>query len=141
METVFHAALLRQDGVAAVAHTHPIAVNALTCSAQWPDCVNGRLFPDEAVVCGPAAALIPYMDPGVELARSIQQAASEYRQQYSQIAKQFIMQNHGLIAVGSNLDECDRITAMSVKAAKIRAAALASGGIKKLGDEIHSRPA
>ena len=136
VETVFHAALLRQQNVVAVAHTHPIAVNSLTCGNQWPQCVTGRMFPDEAVVCGPAAALVEYIDPGVELSRIIDQAAFSYHQQYGQVAKQIIMRNHGLIAVGASLDECDRITAMSVKAARIRAQALATGGLQKLDDTI-----
>jgi rhamnose utilization protein RhaD (predicted bifunctional aldolase and dehydrogenase) len=136
VETVFHAALLQQPGVHAVAHTHPITVNTLTCSTTWPQCVAGRLFPDEAVVCGPAAALVDYVDPGVALSRRIQQAAHAYQQEYGQIAKQIILRNHGMIAVGSSLSECDRITAMAVKAAAIRLGALSTGGITTLGDAV-----
>ena len=136
VETVFHAALLRQEGVQAVAHTHPIVVNSLTCSHQWPSCVSGRLFPDEAVVCGPAAALVEYVDPGVELSRIIDASAKQFAADYGQVAKQIIMRNHGMIAVGTNLAECDRITSMAVKAAAIRLGALSTGGMVTLGDQI-----
>jgi rhamnose utilization protein RhaD (predicted bifunctional aldolase and dehydrogenase) len=133
VETVFHAALLQFDGVDAVAHTHPTDVNALTCSAAWPACCEGRLFPDEAVVCGPASALVPYLDPGVELARAIRRSAEAHRQTYGAAPKVVLMQNHGLIACGADTAECDRITAMAVKAARIRLGALAGGGIADLG--------
>ena len=88
------------------------------------------------MVCGLAAALVEYVDPGVELSRIIRDAANAYQVSYHQVAKQIIMRNHGLIAVGTTLDECNRITAMAVKAAAIRLGALSCGDITTLGDQI-----
>ena len=133
METVFHAALLQLPGVTAVGHTHALAVNALSCSTAWPSCCTGRLFPDEAVVCGPATVTVPYMDPGVELAKAIRVAAADYVSEYGAAPKMIVMQNHGLIAIGSTPDEVDRVTAMADKAARIRLGALSVGGINELG--------
>ena len=70
VETLLHALCLSLAGVQFVAHTHPTAVNALTCSVGFETAFAGRLFPDEIVLCGPAPLLIPYTDPGVPLART-----------------------------------------------------------------------
>jgi rhamnose utilization protein RhaD (predicted bifunctional aldolase and dehydrogenase) len=47
VETVLHALCLSLEGVNFVGHTHPTAVNALTCSVAFETAVSGRLFPDE----------------------------------------------------------------------------------------------
>jgi len=49
---MFHALALQLDGVNFVGHTHPTAINALTCSVGFEQAVSGRLFPDEIVICG-----------------------------------------------------------------------------------------
>ena len=63
--------------VAVVAHTHPTAINMLTTSARWREHLDGRLFPDEVVVLGEHSAFVPYIDPGVELARAILASVNE----------------------------------------------------------------
>lgn len=137
VETVFHAFLLTLPGVNVVAHTHPVAVNGLTCAQAWPDCFRGRLFPDEAVVLGPEAVLVPYIDPGVILARAIRDAVRDYQRRIGASPKQILMQNHGLIALGASTTEAWNVTAMAVKAARIRAGALASGGgLRVLGEAV-----
>lgn len=135
VETIFHAGLLSLPGVNAVAHTHPTAVNALSCANSWPQCCEGRLFPDEAVICGPASLLVDYMDPGVELGRSIMRGAHAFYKTHGVVPKCIIMRNHGLIACGADLAECDRITEMAVKAAYIRLGSLQAGGIHSLATE------
>ncbi|TVR44803.1 MAG: class II aldolase/adducin family protein [Planctomycetota bacterium] len=134
VETVFHAGLLQLPGVQAVAHTHPTAINALSCCQQWPAAFQGRCFPDEAVVCGPETVLVDYLDPGVALARAVVGAAEAYVQRHGQAPKMLVMRNHGLIVCGADAAECERITAMAVKAARIRAGALASGGLTTLDE-------
>jgi rhamnose utilization protein RhaD (predicted bifunctional aldolase and dehydrogenase) len=71
VEAIFHALLLGYPNVKAVVHTHATAVNALTCSKGWPTVLAGRMCPDEAVVIGPDSVFIPYVDPGVVLAKCI----------------------------------------------------------------------
>lgn len=128
VEALFHAVCLSLPGVAFVAHSHATAVNALTCGKLWPHSLAGRMFPDEAVVLGPESVYVPYVDPGVILARAIRDGIEGYRAEYGAVPKVVYMQNHGLIALGGSSQECLNITAMAIKAARIRAVALQAGG-------------
>ena len=83
-ETVFHAICLNLEGVNFVGHTHPTAINALTCSNYFEEAVAGRLFPDEIVMCGAAPVTVPYIDPGIPLAREIRTRILAYIQQYNE---------------------------------------------------------
>lgn len=127
VETVFHAALLQLPGVTAVAHTHPTAVNAHLCSPDWADRLAGRLCPDEAVVLGPESVFVPYVDPGVELARAIVAGVEAFRAEWQVVPKVVYMQNHGLIAIATSPKQAVDITAMAIKAARMRTAALSAG--------------
>lgn len=136
IETLFHAACLMQPGVAAVAHTHALPVNALTCSTAFPAALEGRLFPDEAVVLGPASVFVPYLDPGVVLARAIRDGVETYAREHGAPPKVVYLQNHGVIALGASGADALAITRMAIKAARIRLGALAAGGIRRLPDEV-----
>ncbi len=144
VETVLHALALTEGGARFVGHTHPVAVNALMCSVAVPAAISGRLFPDEIVVCGPAPVFIPYTDPGLPLARVVRAALKQYRDEWGQPAKVVLMQNHGLIALGSSAREVDAITSMYVKTCRVLAGAYAFGGphfmTAKNVDAIHKRP-
>ena len=132
VETLLHAICLQQQGVQVVAHTHPTAVNGLTCSVGWPAVLEGRVFPDEAVVLGADSVFVPYVDPGVKLARAVRDGIVSFIARYGFIPKTIYMQNHGLIALGGTPIEVLNITAMAIKAARIRLAALQAGGIQFL---------
>ena len=144
VETLLHALCLSQPGVNFVAHTHPIAVNSITCSANFEAAYSGRLFPDEIVVCGPAPMLVPYTDPGVPLARKVKSLLAVYTDQYGEAPKVILMQNHGLIALGSNPTQVENVTAMAVKTSRILLGTYAAGGPRPLSagdvDRIHTRP-
>ncbi len=136
VEAVFHALLLGYPGIRAVAHVHPTAVNALTCSRNWPECLRGRLCPDEAVVLGPDSVFVDYQDPGVELARAIRAGVDAYCARWGQPPKVVYLQNHGVIALGASPDEAVNIVRMAIKAARLRLGALQAGGIHPLSDAV-----
>jgi rhamnose utilization protein RhaD (predicted bifunctional aldolase and dehydrogenase) len=144
VETVLHAIALSEGGAKFVGHTHPVAVNALTCSAAISESMLGRLFPDEIVVCGPAPAYVPYTDPGLPLARAVRERLRRYMTEWGAPPKVILLQNHGLIALGANPIEVDSITAMSVKTCRVLAGTYAFGGPHFLSTEavrrIHNRP-
>lgn len=144
VETVLHALALGEAGIKFVGHTHPIAVNALSCSVAANEAIAGRLFPDEIVVCGPAPLYIPYSDPGLPLARAIRDGLSGYLDRWGQTPKVILMQNHGLIALGANATEVDNITAMYVKTCRVLLGTFAFGGPNFLSPanvrRIHTRP-
>jgi rhamnose utilization protein RhaD (predicted bifunctional aldolase and dehydrogenase) len=144
VETLLHALCLGLEGVSLVGHTHPTAINALTCSTAFETAFSGRLFPDEIVVCGPSPLLIPYTDPGVPLARKVKQLLGGYLDRYGEVPRVLLLQNHGLIALGRSVSQVENITAMMVKTARVLLGALAAGGPHFLSqqavDRIHTRP-
>lgn len=144
VETVLHALALRDAGARFVGHTHPVAVNALTCSVAIKEAISGRLFPDEIVVCGPAPAYVPYTDPGLSLARAVRDAFQCHANAWGAPPKVVLMQNHGMIALGASPQEVDNITAMYVKTCRVLAGTYAYGGPHFLSEEnvgrIHTRP-
>ena len=144
VETVLHAVCLGLEGVEFVGHTHPTAVNALTCSAAFETAVSGRLFPDEIVVCGPAPVVVPYTDPGVPLARRVRDLIAAYLDDYREVPRVILMQNHGLIALGRTPQQVENVTAMAVKAARVLLRTYALGGphfmTGRAVDRIHTRP-
>lgn len=144
VETVLHALALQLDGVNFVGHTHPTAINALTCSNGFEQAVSGRLFPDEIVVCGPAPVVVPYTDPGLPLARKVRDLINQYLDDYREVPKVILMQNHGFIALGRTAGQVENITAMAVKTARILLGTFAAGGPNFLSasnvERIHTRP-
>jgi len=143
-ETVFHAICLNLDGVNFVGHTHPTAINSLTCSVNFEHAMKGRLFPDEIVMCGPAPVIVPYIDPGIPLAKEIRKRIMAYINTYNQLPKVILMQNHGLVVLGSSTEQVLNTTAMMVKTARVILGTYTMGGPHFLSKEnvsrIHTRP-
>jgi rhamnose utilization protein RhaD (predicted bifunctional aldolase and dehydrogenase) len=144
VETFIHAIALTLGEASFVGHTHPAAVNAILCSRQAEEAVKGRLFPDEIVVCGPAPAYVPYVDPGLPLARRVRDAIQRYLDDYGEPPRVILMQNHGLIALGKTAQQVENITAMAVKTARVLVGTYALGGPQFMTPEavgrIHTRP-
>ena len=146
-ETLMHAYLLTLPGVEFAGHTHVTSINGLNCSPRgWAFLLAGRrLFPDEIVVCGIAPCCVPYVDPGVPLARAVQQKVSAYLDTYGVPPKTIYLQSHGFIALGKSASEVDAIHQMADKAAHILTAALSLGEPTALtpeqADRIYTWPA
>ncbi len=144
VETLLHAVCLGVAGVNVVAHTHPVAVNAVTCSRAFPDALRAPLFPDQVVVCGVAPVLVPYVDPGVPLAREVDRLLRAFVAEHGEPPRVLYLQNHGLVALGANATQAENVTAMAVKAARILLGSYGVGGPNPMTAEavarIHTRP-
>ncbi len=144
VETLFHAFLLTLPQVNFVGHVHPVAVNSLLCSQRSRELLAGRLFPDEIVVCGPEPAYVTYHDPGLALAKEIRRVTLSYQEKWGVPPKAVLIENHGLIALGSTAREVEAICAMWEKTARILLGAIAAGGPRYLTEQqvkrIHTRP-
>ena len=134
-EALFHAYLLGLPDVHFVGHTHPIAINALMCSPRAAEFASKRLFPDEIVCCGARSVLVPYVNPGVPLARAIRDEVEAFRQTWNQVPRLILLGNHGMIALGKTPDAVLATTLMAEKAAHIWLGAVALGGPTFLSDE------
>jgi rhamnulokinase len=104
VECLFHALLPEPI----VLHTHPTVVNALTCATH-----GQRLA---ASTFGDDVLWVPYVDPGLPLARRIA-AERRARQQRTggPAPRAMLLQNHGMIVTGESAEEvtarCERIVA------------------------------
>ena len=146
VEALLHALLLSSLGdVNFVAHTHPTWVNMLTCSQNGKAAVmGGRLFPDELVCCGIAPVWIDFTDPGVPLALKIRDEVAKFIETYNSRPKVLLVQNHGLITLGTTPAEAENAQYMMVKTAKILIGSFWLGGPHYLTpeqvDRIWNRP-
>jgi rhamnose utilization protein RhaD (predicted bifunctional aldolase and dehydrogenase) len=144
IEALLHALCLRLPGVNFVGHTHPVAVNRITCSVNFEKAFAGRLFPDEIVVCGVAPVLVPYTDPGIPLALKVSSLLQAHLDEYGETPRIIIIQNHGLIALGRTPQQVEDLHRMEVKVARVLLGAYAAGGPRFMTqhdvDRIHTRP-
>ncbi|MBU4314046.1 MAG: class II aldolase/adducin family protein [Actinobacteria bacterium] len=136
VETLLHAICLNLEGVNFVGHTHPTAVNRLTCSKSFPENLKGRIYPDEIILLGKESVFIPYTDPGVQLAQRAKKEIEIFLDKHGERPKSIYVQNHGFVALGSTTTEVENITLMADKAAEIRFGALLAGGINTFSEEI-----
>jgi rhamnose utilization protein RhaD (predicted bifunctional aldolase and dehydrogenase) len=144
IETVMHALGLTEGGARFVGHTHPTAVNAVLCSDRAEALVAGAIFPDQVVVCGREALLIPYADPGLPLAHAVREGLREYRERTGTTPKTVYLRSHGLLALGQSAAEVDQIITMATKVARVLAGVLSLGEPVYLSatqaDRIEARP-
>lgn len=144
IEAMFHAWLLTLDGVGFVGHCHPLEANRILCSPRARDFAEHRMFPDEIVFCGPASVYVPYADPGLPLAWQIRERTKDYLRDHGVAPKLILLQNHGVIALGSTPKAVMACLLMAEKAAAIFAGAAAMGGptflLPQHVERITSRP-
>lgn len=126
-ETFMHASLLSRSSYRFVAHGHPTPLLSLLVSQGAEEWATKRLFPDEIVLCGPASCWVPYVAPGLPLAREIERRATIFAGAYGIEPKTFWLQNHGLIVLGESHREAMSAAAMAVKAARVMLGALQLG--------------
>ena len=97
VELLFHALLPEPF----VLHTHPIVVNALTCSADGA-AIAARILGDGAV-------WVPYTDPGLPLARAVVEARRAHEARTGRPAPAVtVLANHGVIVGGDSAAAIDR---------------------------------
>jgi rhamnose utilization protein RhaD (predicted bifunctional aldolase and dehydrogenase) len=143
VEAMLHAICLQEGGASVVGHTHPVAVNALLCSEHAETLASLVIYPEQIVVLGRKAMLIPYVDPGLSLARLVRERLQDFVAAEGVPPKVIYLANHGMFALGTTPDEVLRITEMAVKVSRIMQAGLAMGALSALSasdsDRIHER--
>jgi rhamnose utilization protein RhaD (predicted bifunctional aldolase and dehydrogenase) len=144
VETMFHAVLLSFPECSFIGHTHPTFTNMLLCSARAEEAVAGRICPDHIVVMGHKSVYVPYVDPGLVLAREIRRRVKEYVEEEGVLPRAIMMQGHGLIAVGDSPKAVKSITDMAEKISKVMVGTYALGGPRFMAqrdiDRIYTRP-
>ncbi|MEN6520764.1 MAG: class II aldolase/adducin family protein [Armatimonadota bacterium] len=127
-DAVLHAYLLTLPGVSFVGHTHPTAVNAVLCSNGISDMLGHRILPLEALYCGEKPVFsLEGLSPN-----AVRSEAEAFIDNEQSVPKAILLQNHGLIALGSSAAEVESITAMWVKIMRILSGAYALGGVHNI---------
>jgi len=128
IEALFHAYLLTLPGVRCVGHVHAIAVNQILCSPRAREFAEKRACPDEIVMCGVESVFVPYAEPGLGLSQAIRREVVSFVKRTGRDPKIILLQNHGIIAVGSSAKALLGSLLMAEKAAEIFVGAAALGG-------------
>lgn len=144
VETFMHAVCLAEGGAKWVGHCHAEAVMSVLCSTHGAQPFLDHIFPDAIVVCGRHVAIVPYVDPGLALAREVRRAIREFRAAHGTAPKIILLESHGPVALGATDTEVLNILLMLDKWARVLAGTLAVGGPKCLpsavSDRIDQRP-
>jgi rhamnose utilization protein RhaD (predicted bifunctional aldolase and dehydrogenase) len=144
IETFLHALCLQLEGVRFVGHTHPTAAVGLLCSQQSRQMFSGSLFPDQIVLLGPAFVYVPYEDPGLPLAKTVKRQIGDFLATHQRVPRVILMENHGVIALGTTAQQVVNITHMFVKVCRALSTAISAGGPRFLTrqnvDRIDKRP-
>lgn len=126
VECLFHALLPEPI----VIHTHPTTVNALACAARGRE-IAAELFGDDVL-------WIPYVDPGLPLARLM---AAERRLHEARTGQPppavMVLQNHGLVVAGMSGEEIVERSTRVVEAVARRIEAAEPSGT--VGEAVEPR--
>lgn len=128
LETMFHAWLLKLEGVNFVGHCHPVSCNQVLCSPRGEDFAAKRSCPDEVVCCGMESVFVGYADPGLPLAIEIAKATDQFINTRGYTPRLICLKNHGIIGLGQSWASVLATILMADKAAKIFAGAAQMGG-------------
>lgn len=128
VEVALHAVIAAELGDGFIAHTHPTSLLSILCSAAVEEHARARYFPDHAVLLGPADCVVPYVDPGQELARVTRDAVRGHLDRYGEAPRLILAANHGVFVQGSSPAEVLDRTRMAVKVARLVLGAAPLGG-------------
>ena len=127
-DTLVMAYFLGLDGVRFVAHTQPVEINQSLSSPRARQFADRRISPSEILACGAASLLVPYVDPGLNLAREVRRKMVLWRDRYKVPPKIALIQNHGMFVLAASVEEVVQTIEMAIKSAKIFTGAATLGG-------------
>jgi rhamnose utilization protein RhaD (predicted bifunctional aldolase and dehydrogenase) len=114
------------------------------CSKIAEEASAGRLFPDQIVSMGHRAVFVPYVDPGLTLAREVKKLLKQFIEEEGMLPKAILMQNHGLITMGDSPKAVLSCMEMTEKSMRVLHGTYALGGPyflpKDQVERIYSRP-
>ncbi|GMW00311.1 MAG: hypothetical protein AMXMBFR84_14490 [Candidatus Hydrogenedentota bacterium] len=139
VEAMLHAILLQVPEYKFIGHTHPVFTNAILCSVNAREAAAGRIFPDHIVSMKHKSVFVPYVDPGLELARTVKREFDAFVDKEGVLPSAILMENHGLITMGDSPKAVTSCTDMCEKASQIIVHTYALGGPRWMTPEHVSR--
>ena len=144
VETMLHALLLRYPEYKFIGHTHPVYTDMILCSQMAEQVAAERICPDQIVVLGHKSVYVPYVDPGLVLAREVRARVRRFIDEEGVLPRAVMMQSHGLIAMGDSARAVTNITDMAEKISQIIVGTFSMGGPRFMSakevDRIYTRP-
>lgn len=128
VETFLHALCQDIGGARWVGHTHTESMLSILCSQAGAEPFMQHIYPDVIVVCGRHIAVVPYVDPGLELARAVRDELLRFKETHGKGPKLLLMVNHGPVALGQTEKEVFNILLMADKWARALNGMAAWGG-------------
>ncbi|MDZ4789238.1 MAG: class II aldolase/adducin family protein [Blastochloris sp.] len=143
VETFLHALCMELGGAKFVGHTHTESMLSILASKAGAEPFLRHIYPDVIVVCGRHVAVVPYVDPGLELAQAVRAELIRYQEKHGKGPKLLLMVNHGPVALGQTEKEVLNILLMADKWARALNQTHAWGGPNYMSevdsDRIDSR--
>lgn len=139
VETFMHAVCLQEGGAKWIGHCHPVSVLQILCSKHGAAPFLQHIFPDEIVVCGRFLAVVPYIDPGIELARRVRTELLRFLDTHGCAPKVILLENHGPVALGETERDVLNILLMLDKWARILIGNFTLGGPQFLPESTAAR--
>jgi rhamnose utilization protein RhaD (predicted bifunctional aldolase and dehydrogenase) len=127
IETALHALCLTLGDAAFVGHTHPTAINSILCARDAETVFAQAISPAESLVGG-KPLFVPFVPSGQPLAWAVDAALRSYQECQGEPPRAILLQNHGLVTLGSSPQEVMDSTEMMVKTARILVNTYALGG-------------
>lgn len=115
MEVSFHSVIYKHSNNMVIAHTHPVNTLKVLCSDRINEFAEKRLFPDQVVFNGRQSYVVPYVTPGLELAKAIESTIVEI----GGCPGVFLLQNHGVICCAKSIQQAVMMTEICEKAAEV----------------------
>jgi rhamnose utilization protein RhaD (predicted bifunctional aldolase and dehydrogenase) len=144
VETFLHAICMHEAGIHWIGHTHPVSVMSVLCSKTGAQPFLEHIYPDQIVGCGLEPVVVPYVDPGLVLARTVRGELRRYLDRTGHAPKLILMENHGIVALGQTPDEVLSISLTADKWARTLIGTFCLGGPRyltaKQASRIESRP-
>jgi rhamnose utilization protein RhaD (predicted bifunctional aldolase and dehydrogenase) len=144
VETFLHALCIYEAKAKWIGHTHPISVMSILCSKEGARPFTQHIYPDEIVGCGEMPAVVPYVDPGLTLARAVRDELRRYLDKFGIAPKLILMENHGMVALGQSPIDVMSISLSADKWARTILGTFTLGGPRYLTEQqakrIESRP-
>jgi rhamnose utilization protein RhaD (predicted bifunctional aldolase and dehydrogenase) len=134
IETLVHVAVQAVAPATFVGHTHPTAMIGLLASIHAETAFDYAAYSDEAVVIG-RPLYVPYAQPGIDLGKLFHVRLAAYVERYGDLPQLVTLGNHGIVAIAPTAEGIEAISDMAVKAAQVRTAAYAIGGVVPLSAE------
>lgn len=134
IETLVHVAVQAVHPSTYVAHTHPTSVVGLMASTKAETAFEHAAYSDEAVVIG-RPLYVPYAQPGIDLGRLVYRSLHDRMERTGEFPRLILLGNHGIVATSETTAGAEAISEMAVKAARVRTAAYACGGLAPLSSD------